>query len=102
MNNQTDVIIIGAGAAGLSAGLVLARAQANVLVIDAGEPRNAAATHMQGFLSRDGMPPREFAAEGRREVLAAGGSIRPARVSRIDRQSGSGFAVTLADGAVEL
>ncbi|WP_324778440.1 FAD-dependent oxidoreductase, partial [Microterricola pindariensis] len=47
-----DVIILGAGAAGLSAGLVLARAQADVLLIDAGAPRNAAAAAMHGFLSR--------------------------------------------------
>ncbi|MET0715543.1 MAG: FAD-dependent oxidoreductase, partial [Mycetocola sp.] len=52
-----DAIIIGAGAAGLSAGLVLARAQARVLLLDAGEPRNAPAAHMHGFVTRDGMPP---------------------------------------------
>ncbi|MEO8093605.1 MAG: FAD-dependent oxidoreductase, partial [Pseudolysinimonas sp.] len=50
-----DVIIIGGGAAGLSAGLVLARAQASVLLIDGGQPRNAPATEMHGFISRDGM-----------------------------------------------
>ena len=97
-NKHRDVIIIGAGAAGLSAGLVLARARANVLVIDAGEPRNAAATHMQGFLTRDGMPPQEFAEAGRREVLAVGGAILPARVSAIARREDGACEVSLADG----
>ena len=52
---QHDVIIVGGGAAALSAALVLSRAQARVLVIDGGKPRNAPAEHMHGFISRDGM-----------------------------------------------
>ena len=31
-------------------------------VIDAGEPRNAPAAHMQGFLGSDGLPPTELLA----------------------------------------
>ncbi len=53
-----DVVVVGGGAAGLSAALVLGRARRRVAVIDAGAPRNAPAAHMQGFLSRDGMPAR--------------------------------------------
>ena len=57
MNEQSyDVVIVGGGAAGLSAALVLGRARRRVAVIDAGAPRNGPAAHMQGFLSRDGMP----------------------------------------------
>ena len=44
-----DVLIIGGGAAGLSAGLVLGRARRRVAVVDAGSPRNAPAAHMQVF-----------------------------------------------------
>ena len=58
--NEYDVVVIGGGAAGLSAALVLARAQRRVAVVDAGEPRNAPAQHMHGFLSRDGLPPAEL------------------------------------------
>jgi thioredoxin reductase len=39
--NKYDVVVIGGGAAGLSAALVLSRAQRRVVVGDAGEPRNA-------------------------------------------------------------
>jgi thioredoxin reductase len=53
-----DVVVVGGGAAGLSAALVLGRARRRVTVIDAGSPRNAPAAHMQGFLTRDGTPPR--------------------------------------------
>ena len=54
--NRYDVVIIGGGAAGLSAALVLS-ARRHVLVVDSGDPRNAPATHLHGFLSRDGMAP---------------------------------------------
>src|SRR6187549_3620686 len=43
-----DVVVIGGGAAGLSAALVLGRARRRVAVIDAGTPRNAPAAHMHG------------------------------------------------------
>jgi len=47
--NEYDVVVIGGGAAGLSAALVLSRARRRVLVVDAGSPRNAPAAHMHGF-----------------------------------------------------
>jgi cation diffusion facilitator CzcD-associated flavoprotein CzcO len=53
-----DVVVVGGGAAGLSAALVLGRARRRMAVVDAGAPCNAPAAHMQGFLSRDGMPRR--------------------------------------------
>ena len=66
MDKQTyDVVIVGGGAAGLSAALVLGRARRRVVVIDAGSPRNAPAAHMQGFLSRDGMRRPSCSAAGR-------------------------------------
>ena len=70
--NEYDVVVIGGGAAGLSAALVLSRAQRRVAVIDAGEPRNAPAAHMQGYLSRDGLAPAELLRLGRHEVTGYG------------------------------
>ncbi|MFJ5773845.1 NAD(P)/FAD-dependent oxidoreductase [Streptomyces sp. NPDC093094] len=67
-----EVIVVGGGAAGLSAALVLGRARRRTLVVDAGEPRNAPAAHMQGYLTRDGMPPAEFLAVGREEIARYG------------------------------
>ncbi len=67
-----DVAVVGGGAAGLSAALVLGRARRRVAVVDAGSPRNAPAAHMHGFLSRDGMPPRDFLSAGRDEVRSYG------------------------------
>ena len=87
-----DVIVIGGGAAGLSAAVTLGRARRSVLVIDAGEPRNAPAAGVHGFLTRDGMPPREFVREGRAEAERYGVRFVDARATsshRIDE----GFAV---------
>jgi thioredoxin reductase len=91
-----DVVIVGGGAAGLSAALVLGRARRRIAVVDAGAPRNAPAAHMQGFLSRDGMPPRDLLAAGRAEVIAYGVELLEDRVDAID----AGFSVRLASGQV--
>ena len=63
-----DVIIVGGGPAGLSAALVLGRCRRQVLICDKGEPRNAAAKALHGFLTRDGTPPLEFLRLGREEL----------------------------------
>lgn len=89
-----EVVVIGGGAAGLSAALVLGRARVRTLVIDAGEPRNAPAAHMQGYLTRDGMAPGEFLAVGRAEVAGYGVELVEDRVVEVVR--GEDFTVTLA------
>ena len=84
-----DVVVVGGGAAGLSAALVLGRARRRVAVVDAGTPRNAPAAHMHGFLSRDGMPPAELLAAGRDEVTRL---RRRARSTTGSSRSSAGFA----------
>jgi thioredoxin reductase len=94
-----DVVVVGGGAAGLSAAVTLSRALRSVVVIDAGEPRNAPADGVHGFLSREGMSPIELLAAGRAEAESYGATIIDAEatdVRRIDR----GFEIALADGRV--
>ncbi|MFJ8199615.1 NAD(P)/FAD-dependent oxidoreductase [Streptomyces sp. NPDC096152] len=91
-----DVVVIGGGAAGLSAALVLGRARRRTLVVDAGEPRNAPAAHMQGYLSRDGMPPAEFLAVGREEIARYG--VELVRDRAVDVRRDGDFTVALASG----
>ncbi len=98
--NEYDVAVVGGGAAGLSAALVLARARRTVVVIDAGAPRNAPAAHMQGFLSRDGLPPAELIAAGREEVSGYGGRLVSGTVTRVRPGSDARFELTLSDGSV--
>nr|WP_078878297.1 NAD(P)/FAD-dependent oxidoreductase [Streptomyces sp. NBRC 110035] len=96
-----DVVVVGGGAAGLSAALVLGRARLRALVVDAGEPRNAPSSHMQGYLSRDGMSPAAFLAAGREEVAGYGVELLAGRVTDVTRNdTGTGTAdfTALLDG----
>ena len=91
-----DVVVVGGGAAGLNAALVLGRARRRVVVVDARAPRNAPAAHMQGFLSRDGMSPANLLAAGRAEVSGYGVELVEDRVIKIE----VGFSVLGAGGGV--
>jgi thioredoxin reductase len=95
-----DVLIVGGGSAGLSAALVLTRARRRVLVVDSGTPRNAPAAHLHGFLSRDGLPPRELLGAGRAEVLGYGGEIVADAVNAVEPEGSDGYRVRLAGGAL--
>jgi thioredoxin reductase len=96
--DQYEVAVIGGGAAGLSAALVLSRALRRTVVVDAGAPRNAPASHMHGYLSRDGLPPHDLLALGRREVTGYGGAIVAATATDVVALGQGGFEVVLDDG----
>lgn len=63
-----DVIIVGAGPAGLSAALVLGRARRRVLVCDAGRQRNRMSHGLHCYLTRDCIDPGEFLRIGREQL----------------------------------
>lgn len=65
-----DVLIIGAGPAGLEAALVLGRQQRRVCVVDDGHPRSAPVTEFHMYLGRDGGRPADLRRDARREVEA--------------------------------
>lgn len=95
---EYDVVIVGGAAAGLSAGLALSRARRKVAVIDAGEPRNAAAGHVHNYLGREGAAPGELYAAGREEVRGYGGTILEGRAENVEHAGDGMFRVSLQDG----
>ena len=94
---EYDVVVVGGSAAGLGGALVFGRSRRSVLVVDAGEPRNAPASGVHGFLTRDGTDPAALLKAGREEVRRYGARVLDGRVASADR-TGDGFAVELEDG----
>ncbi|RZQ65974.1 FAD-dependent oxidoreductase [Amycolatopsis suaedae] len=94
-----DVVVVGGGAAGLSAALTLGRARRSVLVIDAGRPRNAPAAHAHNYLGREGVPPLELLQLGRAEIAQYGAEVVEGTVVSARRVHEGHFTVTLADGS---
>jgi thioredoxin reductase len=94
-----DAVVIGGGAAGLSAALALGRARRTTLVIDAGRQSNLSAHGIGGLLGRDGRPPAELYADGRRE-LARYPAVRIAdtQAEAVTGELEAGFLIRLADG----
>jgi thioredoxin reductase len=99
MTSEWDCVIVGGGAAGLSAGLVLGRARRRTLLLDVGGQSNRAAEGIGGLLGNDGRPPAEFYAAGREELAAYDAvELRDAEALGGERR-GDGFALELGDGS---
>jgi thioredoxin reductase len=94
-----DVVVVGGGPAGLSAGTLLGRLRRQVVIVDSRQPRNAAAAHSQGFFTRDGAPPAELLATGRAEVESYGGVLLDDTVTAVQKD-GEVFVVTTASGQI--
>jgi thioredoxin reductase len=89
---------MGGGAAGLSAGICLARSRRSVLVVDEGRPRNAPADGVHNLLGHEGISPRELLRRGRADLASYGGSLREAAV--VDLRGAKGdFTASLDDGS---
>ena len=94
-----DVIVVGAGPAGLSAALMLGRCRRSVVVFDNGKPRNAPSHALHGYLTRDGVPPAEFLTLAREEIRTYQTvQLRDEEVSAVACRSAGGFLVTLGSG----
>ena len=96
--DEYDVVVVGGGAAGLSGALVLGRSRRSVAVVDGGQPRNAPAAGVHGYLTRDGVPPAELVRLGRLEVQGYGGTVLDGHVETVVRTADGRLVVTLTGG----
>jgi thioredoxin reductase len=88
-----EVIVIGAGAAGLSAALVLGRSRRRTLVVDDGMPRNAPSPAGHSLFTRDGAAPAELLQIAREQLSSYDTvELRHDRVTGVSRE-GEGFTV---------
>ena len=96
-SDAVDVVIVGGGPAGLSAGLILGRARRSVVICDHGQPRSWASKAMHGFITREGMDPRALRARAREELAAFPKVLfRSAEVTHVSVTSG-GFSVSAGE-----
>ena len=101
MDSPWDCVVVGAGAAGLSAALVLGRAKRRTLIIDAGRQSNSIAEGIGGLLGNDTRAPAYFYAAGRAELLAYS-TVELRRGEVVGGVRGEqGFVLELADGSRE-
>jgi thioredoxin reductase/SAM-dependent methyltransferase len=98
VERHCDVCVVGGSAAGLAAALQLGRQRRSVIVVDAGEPRNAPAAHVHGYLGREGDAPAELLASARREVRGYGGEVVAGRVDEVIRDGSGRFRAELDGG----
>jgi thioredoxin reductase len=82
-NRAYDVVIVGAGPAGLSAALVLGRCRERVLVLDNGEPRNHRSRHAHGFFTREGAAPALLRERGIEQLAPYGVRVETAHVRSV-------------------
>ncbi|MFF3256384.1 NAD(P)/FAD-dependent oxidoreductase [Actinacidiphila glaucinigra] len=93
-----DSIVIGGGAAGMSAALTLARARRTVLVVDAGGQSNLVASGIRGLIGHDGRSPADFYAAGRAELAAYPTvDVRDGTVTRAVREEDGTFRAVLEE-----
>ncbi len=98
IERHCDVAVIGGSAAGLAAALQLGRQRRSVIVVDAGEPRNAPAAHIHGYLGHESVPPSALLAIGRDEVRSYGTEVLDGRVLDVTRLDDDRFRVHLTGG----
>jgi thioredoxin reductase len=94
-----DAVVVGGGAAGLSAALALGRATRRVLLAACGPTRNAVAHAAHNVFTRDGTPPAELVRIGRAELAPYDVAIRDECATDI-RADGNQYVVTVGSTQV--
>ncbi|HEX5580180.1 MAG TPA: NAD(P)/FAD-dependent oxidoreductase [Gemmatimonadaceae bacterium] len=93
-----DVLVVGGGPAGLSAGIWLGRYLHSVALVDSGDPRNWETRGVNGFLGQPRVRPAELRQSGREECRRHGVTLVDATVERVVKHDDDHFELHLFDG----
>lgn len=97
---KVEVVIIGGGAAGLSAALFLVRARRSLIIYDSNEKRISATPKIHEYIGFEGISPNEYHARGESEIKMYGGEIRNKKVLKIEKLSNGEFLINAGDEEV--
>ena len=101
MSGLLDCVVVGAGPAGLSAGLYLHRYRRQVLLVDHGHSRAlgiASTRNFPGF--PDGIAGHELLARMRRQLAAVQGAVRHSEATGLERAADGTFRLQLGPQVV--
>ena len=95
-----EIVIVGGGFAGIAAGITLARANRRVVVIDSGQPRNRASSHLHGVVGQEGTNPSALLASAHQDFAGFGGILWPGYVDSLQSAvgQGAGWIVSVSGG----
>ena len=94
-----DTVIIGGGAAGITASLYLGRFRRRVVVLDTATQANRVSHAAHGFFTRDGTPPAELIQIGQEQLRPYETVSLQARAATAVTRDEGYFRITLDDGS---
>jgi thioredoxin reductase len=95
-----DVIIVGAGPAGLNAAVVLGRCKRKILLFDTSQHRNRDSHGIHNYLTRDDVLPKEFLQLCHKELNKYNIQLLHKKITNGRKNNEGLFEVTDEDGAV--
>lgn len=95
---EFDVVVVGGGPAGLSAGVWLARFMHRVAVVDAGDPRNWETEEIHGVLGAERCSPAVLRGRGRESCRDYGASLIDAFIEGVEHLGRGRFELKCDDG----
>ncbi|WP_080848902.1 NAD(P)/FAD-dependent oxidoreductase [Cytobacillus gottheilii] len=96
-----ECIIIGGGPAGLNAALVLGRARRQTVLFDNNDARNKVTHESHGFITRDGVTPKEFREAAHNDIFKYPSvKIEKETIIEVYKEENGLISVKTADGQI--
>ena len=97
-HHSFDVAVVGGGPAGLSAGVWLARFLHDVIVFDAGDPRNWKTEEIHGVLGHEKIRPARLRHQGQKQCRHYGATLEQCHIDQAWQHSDDDFELRTDEG----